>query len=372
MPVAGWKKMTSDEIRLAQGWYSSGTPPSTIAHRLGRNKSALTRLLVKQVPRRDQGRPRALSRAQVDLLKRKLDELVRKADCKYTVTIKMLKSATKAKASERSIARALHAENIYFRKLREKPKLTPDDVKARFAFAQKFHKKPKSWWAQQLHASIDGKHFQAYLNADQRARAAQHATYGAYRAPGKGLARGYVKPKKTLRSGGGVKNILVIAAVGHGKVIMWHNVPDGRWSGQAAANMYAGPLRRSLAATYPGKRKFTILEDNDPTGFKSTKGVEAKSKASIGVLEIPRRSPDLNVLDYAVWKEVNKRLRKQEQKWPSHKRETRIQHRSRLHRTAKNLPAAFINSSVEDMRRRCGRLLAAKGGFFQEGGGSSD
>ncbi len=87
MPMAGWKKMTSDEIRLAQGWYSSGTPPSTIAHRLGRNKSALTKLLVKQAPRRDQGRPRALSRAQVDFLKRKLDELVRKADCKYTVTV---------------------------------------------------------------------------------------------------------------------------------------------------------------------------------------------------------------------------------------------------------------------------------------------
>ena len=169
-----------------------------------------------------------------------------------------------------------------------------------------------------------------------------------------------------------MKNILVIAAVWRGKVIMWHNVPDGSWNRQAAANMYAGALRRSLAATYHGKRKFTILEDNDPTGFKSTNGVEAKSKASIGVLEIPRRSPDPNVLDYAVCKEANKRLRKQEQKWPSHKRETPIQYRSRLHRTAKNLPAAFINSSVEDRHRICGRLLAAKGGFFEEGGRSSD
>ncbi len=165
---------------------------------------------------------------------------------------------------------------------------------------------------------------------------------------------------------------LVIAAVGHGKVIVWHNVPDGRWSAQAAANMYAGPLRRSLAVTWSGKRKFTILEDKGPTGFKSTNGVEAKSKASIGVLEIPRRSPDLNVLNYAAWKEVNKRLRKQEQKWPSHKRETRVQHCSRRRRTAKHLPAAFVNSSVEDTCLRCGRLLAAKGGFFEEGGKNFD
>ena len=70
------------------------------------------------------------------------------------------------KASERSILRALHKRNIRFRKLREKPKLTAEDMKERFAFAKAYHKKTKTWWASHLHASIDGKCFQVVGQGD--------------------------------------------------------------------------------------------------------------------------------------------------------------------------------------------------------------
>ena len=30
---------------------------------------------------------------------------------------------------------------------------------------------------------------------------------------------------------------------------------------------------------------------------------------------MPKRSPELNVMDYAVWADVNRRMRKQEKKW---------------------------------------------------------
>ena len=39
--------------------------------------------------------------------------------------------------------------------------------------------------------------------------------------------------------------------------------------------------------------------------------------------QILTRSPDLNVLDYAIWAEVEKRLRKQERNMPDAKHETR-------------------------------------------------
>ena len=189
--------MTEEEVRLANAWYTEdGLPPSAIAERLGRDKSVLTRLLVKQVPQKKQGRPPSLSQAQVTYLKRLLDKMVRKADCKYTVTAAMLKKAAKLKVGERVIRDALHQQKVYFRKLREKPVLTPEDVKDRLAFARKYHGKTPGWWNKQLHAIIDGKSFKVYLNADGRKKAAQHATYGAYRAPGQGLAQGYVKPKK--------------------------------------------------------------------------------------------------------------------------------------------------------------------------------
>ena len=207
-----------------------------------------------------------------------------------------------------------------------------------------------------------------YLNHAQRARAAQHATWGAFRAPGKGLAAGYVKPKKTLRNGDGVKNLLIIAAVGAGKVLMWHAVEGGRWNEQAAADMYTGPLKGALRQEYPERRSHLVLEDNDPTGFKSSKGVAAKKEAKIDILAIPKRSPDLSVLDYAIWQQINKRMRAQEKNWPNGKRETRQQYTARLSRTAKRLPSDFINKSIGDMRRRCKRLLEAKGRFFEEGG----
>ena len=43
-----------------------------------------------------------------------------------------------------------------------------------------------------------------------------------------------------------------------------------------------------------------MLEDNDPTGFKSGLEETAKKAARIKAFVIPKRSPDLSVLDYAI------------------------------------------------------------------------
>ena len=62
----------------------------------------------------------------------------------------------------------------------------------------------------------------------------------------------------------------------------------------------------------PRSRAFAILEDNAPTGFKSKKGVRAKAANEIKVVAIPKSSPDLSVCDYALWKQVNAVMRRQE------------------------------------------------------------
>ena len=368
MPEAGWTKLSTEEIRLASEWYEDGESCKEIADKLGRDKSVITRLLVKQVGRKAQGRPLLLTPAKVAFLKRKLTELVQKADARYTVTAAMLKKACNLKQSVKSIQRALHKEGVYFRRLREKPLLTNADVKARLAFARKYKSKSVRWWAERLDAAIDGKFFKANLTGEARARAAKRATVGAYRAKGEGLDRGYVKPKGTLNYNTGARSILIVAGVGRGRMLMWHQVRNSRWNGIAAASMYtslASSLERERER--PTKRRFCILEDNDPTGFKSKRGVAAKRAARLDVLEIPRRSPDLSVMDYAIWSEINRRMRRQERKWAASKRETRAQFAARLRRTAKKLPAAFIRASMGDMKRRCQLVLAAKGGFFQEG-----
>ena len=71
--------------------------------------------------------------------------------------------------------------------------------------------------------AIDGKLFNMYLNGKERIRAAMHATYGAYRQPGKGLNKAYVKPKGKLHHNTGAKGCLIQAAVGNGRVMMWQS-----------------------------------------------------------------------------------------------------------------------------------------------------
>ena len=143
---------------------------------------------------------------------------------------------------------------------------------------------------------------------------------------------------------------------------------DGRWCGDTAADAYTDIVATALANRYPNKRKFLLLEDNDPTGNRSRKGLDAKAAAKMEVFEIPKRSPDLNVLDYAVWSEVERRMRAQERKWPASRRESRAQFEKRLDRTAKSLPAAFIDKCVSSMKVRCQQLYDAEGGLFEEGG----
>ena len=131
--------------------------------------------------------------------------------------------------------------------------------------------------------------------------------------------------------------------------------------------MYEGPIFKALKRQYPRRTSWSVLEDNDPAGFKASKGVQAKAAVGIKVFPIPRRSPDLNICDYALWSEVNKRTRKQEATWSTARGETRKAYLARLRRTAMRLPADFINRSIENKRTRCWRLKAASGNHFQEG-----
>ena len=72
--------------------------------------------------------------------------------------------------------------------------------------------------------------------------------------------------------------------------------------------------------------------------------------------------------DYTFWSEVEKRMRAQERKMPLLKRETREDFEKRLDRTARELPAAYSNKSIENMKKRCRLLFEAEGGLFEEGG----
>ena len=88
----------------------------------------------------------------------------------------------------------------------------------------------------------------------------------------------------------------------------------------------------------------------------------------MGTLAIPKRSPDLNVLDYNIWSTVEKLLRKLERTMKADRHEARDAFIRHLDRTAYNLPASEIEAAIGSLQHRCQLLLKAKGGLFAEGG----
>ena len=129
------------------------------------------------------------------------------------------------------------------------------------------------------------------------------------RTRSEGLKEGYTKPgKKHQVNPGGF--VIVCAGIINCRVKVWHYLPRGRWNGQTAVDTYKGPIYRALRRNRGEKRTYSVLEDNDPAGYKCRKAVAAKAELGIEAKTFPRYSPDLNPLDYFLWHEVEERMAK--------------------------------------------------------------
>ena len=357
--------LSEEEIRLAKDWkINDGVAPSQIAKLLKRNKSTITRLFRARTPRKTRGPNAMLSETQIDTLVAKLKDMIVKAKGRKEITVAILKKSARCKASLNTIRAAIHARGIYFYAMRLKPLLTDQDIKDRYDFARNYIERPRNWWVTHLHLIIDVKFFPVFLNTKARQHAAQTGCRGVYREEGQGLSEGYYKPNPKLKYNTGAKGIHVLAGVGNGKVLLWEYI-QGRWNSHEAERIYKGPMLKVLQQAYPSRRRYNVLEDNDPAGFRSKIGMKAKEEAHIDTFEIPRHSPQLNLCDYFLWAEVNKRMRETERKWPQGKKEERSAYLRRLTRTAKSLPSDMINKAIGHMKVRCERLLNEKGGQIE-------
>ena len=361
-------RMTADEKRLARSMvFDKEMAPSAVATAIGRDKSSITRLLA-QKKATSMGRPAVLTTAQKDRMEKVVEEMVEKADANYEVTLPMVHRRCRLKCSQRTVSRALRSRGYHFFKLYEKMILTPEDVKERWAWAKKYASKRKSWWLRKVQIHLDNHHFKRASKGKGRKLLAKRHVRFVLRKKGKKASRiksCYVKPPGKLRAGGLVKGVLKLGGVGGGKVLVWETI-EGRWSGNKAAEVYADVIEPALKKKYPSKIRFTILEDNDPTGNMSKKGIAAKAAAKMDLLRIPKRSPDLNVLDYHIWSAVERLMRKQEQNMKDARSETRSEFIRRLDRTAFGLSEETINDAIGSLQRRCQLLLKAKGGLFVE------
>ena len=63
-----------------------------------------------------------------------------------------------------------------------------------------------------------------------------------------------------------------------------------------------------------------MLDDNDPVGNQPKAGRAAKRVSRLSLFRIPKRSPELNVIDFAVWSEIERRIRRQGRRFPERAR----------------------------------------------------
>ena len=360
-------RMSPAEKRIVRNMhFEQGLSRTKIAGLLQRSLSSVSRLLAQKKAPRPIGRPRVLSKTKLDRICAVLDKMVDEAGGNHEVTLAMLMRRARLKMSERTVADGIHSRGYRFRNLRSKPILTPDDVKERYAWSKKYRTKSPAWWLRTAHVHLDNHAFKRAATGNGRKLLAKRAVRGVYRTKDRSLRPSVVKPNAKLKAGF-PKGILKAGGVGGGKVLVWETV-SGKWCGAKAVKLYTDTVLPAVKGRYGAKRRFCILEDNDPTGNRSTVAMVAKASCKLDVLTLPKRSPDLNVMDYAVWAEVERRLRAQEKRWPDGKRETRAEFERRVDRVAMALPTTFINKSIMDMKRRCERLYAAEGGLFEEGG----
>ena len=355
------------EARLIRRMSEEGLRWTKIRKITGRGNGAIEKALHTKPPATTTaptvGRPKVVTPQVFKLLTKSCQALQKETGGLEEVTVAMLKAHAGVEASDRKVLEAFHENGVRFRKLKEKLILSKEDVRSRFCWGNKRLRRSKALWVKKPHATIDTKHFQLFRCRVGRDFAARRAVRGAYQKKGKkgGLVQPHlVKHKPTLNFP--AKGVKVNAAVVDGRIRMWEYV-NGNWNGAEAARMYKGPLLKALRKAFPHHSptsKWCVLEDNDPSGYKSSKGLATKKEANIVTDDLPKRSPDLNVLDYSLWKTIDMRMRIQERDFPK-KKETKTEFMARLRHTALTLPTAVVQKAVRDMHRRVRLVVKFKG-----------
>ena len=167
--------------------------------------------------------------------------LQKQAGAKHEVTAAMIKAHAGVDLCDKVVRNKLHAEDMWFFRLKERPTLTKQDVKDRLKWARKHLSRSRASWLTMPHAIIDNKTWPVYTNKEGREHAARRCVRGAYQTRGQKPESHVIKPKPQTKFP--AKGVQVTAAVINGRIRMWEYLPK-RWNRAAAAAVYHGPFSR--------------------------------------------------------------------------------------------------------------------------------
>ena len=366
--------LTPNELDFLQQQAALGTDPQKvhsllkaqrkrrkiIAPHLTRVRKALKGLSYRRGVKETRGRKPVYTPKNVQNMEATRKKLIKEADGNREVRWKDIQKASRVPQAHRTTAARAFArqglDDVLARPPREKPDRTPEAEKARVAWCNENKHLRGSYFADRVDMIIDNKKFEIPTSERSRRYLNKQRVRFHLRKKSEGLRPEMTKPNRKrnrINTGGWVN---VCAGISGCRVVMWEYL-GRRWSGSAAAELYSGPIAKTLKKARGAKRKYRILEDNDRTGYKSKAAIKAKAAVHIETVDLPKYSPDLNPLDFAVWAAIEKRMA--ENAPPG--KETVEGYKKRLRATALRLPESLIRKSILSIPSRMKAIALAKG-----------
>lgn len=310
------------------------------------------------------GAKRVLSRKQVLKLDAVRQKLLKKADSETKVTYEDILRAGRLamKVAPNTLAQNFLDEGIdvKWRPARDAADLREEDKAERKETCGRWRYLPNNYFTHQVDAILDNKKFRVPTTHKALRHVRRSRCRGHLRTRAEGKASHCRKPntrKNRVNTGGGIN---VCAGIINGKLHLWHHLKGGKWNGGVAADLYRGPLLKALKKHRGEKATYLVAEDNDPSGYKSKKGLAAKEEVGIKTMSWPRYSPDLNPLDFHVWHEVEERVLNKLKGPVSTKKFGEL-----LRRTAKALNQEQILKAVLGIKGRAKAIYDADGGLIE-------
>ena len=308
------------------------------------------------------GRKKKLSDVNVRRIEAARKELIKKADGEREVHWDDVLTRARVPRLHRSTAaRSLQnaGYNVRWRPAREKPMRSDIDEAERRRICGKLRKLPEKYWQHRVDMYMDNKLWDLPVTPQGKRFLRKIKVRGHLRTPEEGLEDGFTKPNRKSHKVNTGGKVSVCAAIIGGRVRVWHYLTS-KWTGAVAETLYKDVLHPALVKHRGKKRSYTILEDNDPTGYKSNRAKAAKAQLRLVPIEFPTRSPDLNPLDFSLWDEVMDRM----EAGAPRGRESAEEYKARLRRTALAIPEKVIRSMLSSMAPRVLAVFQHKGGHI--------
>jgi hypothetical protein len=257
----------------------------------------------------------------------------------------------------------LHRKNYFWLRPRRALDLSVKDKRQRKEFCAQWMDKSPSQLKRAFGLVLDEKSFHAAYDWKSRMYALRKGVRGIYGPPrgkaGKGRKNVITRPG-TLHapSRGGKKKASILGGIGSTGVILW-----AKYTGAMTATKFTSPSCGVEKCLKKNAIRKIYMDNARPHAAKKTlkwlQGLRATAVAT------PRRSPDLNPMDFAVWTCVKNKMMRGDIRLGKRK-EPKEKWLRRLRNAAKNIGEDQIGKIWIEFRDRLRRCYEHNGGHFPE------